>query len=112
MKTAQRPTIRERAERICNVALSLPWCQPRLRRRRTLTCNKIGAHGKVPEAGETVGELLALVVATLAQPGGRERHGDERGALALDVRREAERGHPARHRRRHGAPAVVLERVD
>ena len=112
MKTAQRPTIRERAERICNVALSLPWCQPRLRLRCTLTCNNIGAHGKVPEAGETVGELLALVVAALAKARGRERHRDERGTLALDVGREAQRRHPPRHRRRDGAPPVVLERVD
>src|SRR3954470_6910825 len=112
MKTAQRPTIRERAERICNVALSLPWCQPRLRLRRTLPCKKIVAHGKVPEPGETVRELLALVVTALAQARGRERHRDERRALALDVGWEAERRHPTCHWRGNRAPAVVLERVD
>jgi hypothetical protein len=43
MKTAQRPTIRERAERICNVALSLPRCQPRLCRRCTRSRNVVEA---------------------------------------------------------------------
>ena len=112
MKTAQRPTIRERAERICNVALSLPWCQPRLRLRCTHPCKKIGANGKVPEAGETVREHLTLVVAAFAKSSGRERHRHERGALALHVGREAQCRHPTRHRRRDGTPAVVLERVD
>ena len=112
MKTAQRPTIRERAERICNVALSLPWCQPRLRLRCTHPCKKIGANGKVPEAGETVREHLTLVVAAFAKSSGRERHRHECGALALHVGREAQCRHSTRHRRRDGAPAVVLERVD
>src|SRR6188472_1617755 len=110
MKTAQRPTIRERAERICNVALSLPWCQPRLCLRRTLPCKKIVADRKVPEPAEAGRELLALVVAALPKTRGRERHRDERGALALDIGWEAERRHPPRHRHRDGAPAVVLER--
>lgn len=109
MATAQRPTIRERAERICNVALSLPWCQPRLGRRRTRPCKKIRAQRKVPEASETVGEHLALVVSTLATARRRQRNGDDAGALALDVEGESQRRHAARHRGAQRVPAIVLE---
>lgn len=111
METAQRPTIRERAERICNVALSLPWCQPRLGLRRARPCKKIGTNWKVPAPAEPVREHLALIVAALAPASGRERHRHERRTLALDVRRKSQRGHVARHRLRERAPPVILERV-
>jgi hypothetical protein len=112
MKTAQRPTIRERAERIGNVALSLPWCQPRLRPCRTRPCKKIGAERKVPEAGEPCRQDLALVVAALAAARCGEWHGHESGALVLDVRRKAQASHAARHRVTQRVPSVVLECVD
>src|SRR3954447_22400309 len=111
METAQRPTIRERAERICNVALSLPRCQPRLSFRRACPCKNFVSHGKVPDARETFGEQLALVVATLAQPRRSERNGDDPGTLLLDVERKAQRTHPARHRRTDAAPPAILVRV-
>ena len=111
MLTAQRPTIRERAERISNVALSLPWCQPRLGRSRTRPCKKIRAHRKVPEVCETLGEHFALVVSTLAPARRREWHRNERRPLALDVGWKAQRRHPACHRRAERVPPVVLEGV-
>src|SRR4051812_954942 len=77
MQATKRRAIRACTERAGNVAGTLPWCQPRLRRRRTRTLEQILAHWYAPPRRECSRKKCALVESALTLTGSGQRSGHE-----------------------------------